>query len=113
MPCQVYSRLLHPLNGVFATTILSKVTPGEGSVWRLLCAVLAATMVLAASTGVFAAGAPIRKPPVTVGGGGTPAPSSPTSGQGTGQVPIFGGCGGRRIRDPKTGQCRGPADIGR
>jgi len=24
----------------------------------------------------------------------------------------FNGCGGRRIRDPHTGQCRGPADFG-
>jgi hypothetical protein len=24
----------------------------------------------------------------------------------------FNGCGGRRIRDPKTHQCRGPADFG-
>jgi hypothetical protein len=25
----------------------------------------------------------------------------------------FGGCGGRRYRDPSTHQCRGPADVGR
>jgi hypothetical protein len=24
----------------------------------------------------------------------------------------FNGCGGRRVRDPHTGQCRGPGDIG-
>jgi hypothetical protein len=24
----------------------------------------------------------------------------------------FNGCGGRRVRDPKTHQCRGPADFG-
>jgi hypothetical protein len=26
-------------------------------------------------------------------------------------APIFGGCAGRRYRDPITHQCRGPADI--
>jgi hypothetical protein len=25
---------------------------------------------------------------------------------------IFGSCGGRRIRDPNTHRCRGPADFG-
>ena len=25
---------------------------------------------------------------------------------------IFGGCGGKRYRDPTTHQCRGPADFG-
>ena len=25
---------------------------------------------------------------------------------------VFGSCGGRRIRDPKTHRCRGPADFG-
>lgn len=25
---------------------------------------------------------------------------------------IFGSCGGRRVRDPNTNRCRGPADFG-
>ena len=27
-------------------------------------------------------------------------------------TPTFGGCGGKRYRDPSTHQCRGPADFG-
>jgi hypothetical protein len=27
-------------------------------------------------------------------------------------TPTFGGCGGKRYRDPNTHQCRGPADFG-
>jgi hypothetical protein len=87
---------------------------------RLFCAVLIAVMALASPACVLAAGAPIRKPPVVIPEAPGPSassapsvPSVPPERQGIGRVPIFGGCGGRRVRDPRTGQCRGPADIGR
>jgi hypothetical protein len=80
---------------------------------RLLLAVTTITATLAAPVGVLAAGGPIRKPPTTVG---TSAPSSPpasTAEQGVSHEPLFSGCGKGRVRDPRTNQCRGPADIGR
>ena len=36
--------------------------------------------------------------------------SSPAVPQAT--TPNFGGCGGKRYRDPHTHQCRGPSDFG-
>jgi hypothetical protein len=83
---------------------------------RLFLAVTTTAGLLAIPAGALAAGAPIRKPPATVGA--APAPSTPATTsvpaatQGIGQE-LLGGCGRGRVRDPKTNQCRGPADIGR
>jgi hypothetical protein len=38
----------------------------------------------------------------------TASPTKPT----TTEPLSFGGCGGKRYRDPNTHQCRGPADFG-
>jgi hypothetical protein len=79
---------------------------------RWILAVIATTATLALPTSVLAAGAPIRKPPVTVPESTPPSPPPAVS-----QTPLhgqlLGGCGGRRVRDPHTGQCRGPADLPR
>jgi hypothetical protein len=88
--------------------------------WRRFCALIAATTVLAVPADVLAAGAPIRKPPVDVTAlTAPPTPSAPAISsvpavvQGVTREQAFGGCGGRRVRDPQTHQCRGPADVGR
>jgi hypothetical protein len=82
---------------------------------RRMLAIVAATTILA-PVGVLAAGAPIRKPPVAVSGLTVPAistaPSAPALAAGMTQEQVFGGCGGRRVRDPRTNQCHGPGDIG-
>jgi hypothetical protein len=81
-------------------------------------------MALAFPVSLRAAGAPIRKPLVVVAGPHAPFGPSlpaitavpPTSSEEQRAIApehLFGGCGGRRIRDARTGQCRGPADIGR
>jgi hypothetical protein len=83
---------------------------------RLIVAVttIAATLAVPAHF-VFAAGAPVRKPPTSVGMAPPAAPAAPStpSVQGTGPEQLLGGCGRGRVRDPRTNQCRGPADIGR
>jgi hypothetical protein len=79
--------------------------------WRLFAIIAAATIL--APVGVLAAGAPIRKPPVAVSGLTVPAIiTAPALAPGMAQEQVFGGCGGRRIRDPRTSQCHGPGDIG-
>jgi hypothetical protein len=83
---------------------------------RLFVAVTTIAVALAVPAGVLAAGAPIRKPPTTVGAGTSSTPATPTVRsveQGTSHEQLFGGCGRGRVRDPRTNQCRGPADIGR
>jgi hypothetical protein len=86
--------------------------------WRLSCALIAAAMALVTPVQSLAAGAPVRKPPVDVTAITAPsAPTPPVSSnhsvvQGMTREQVFGGCGGRRIRDPQTNQCRGPADVG-
>jgi hypothetical protein len=84
---------------------------------RLFVAVTTITGMLAFPASALAAGAPVRKPPATVGAAtapSTPAPTSiPSATQSTGQEQLLGGCGWGRVRDPRTNQCRGPADIGR
>jgi hypothetical protein len=81
---------------------------------RLFAFVAAATLLVPLE--VLAAGAPIRKPPVTVSGLTVPAistaPSAHALAPGVTQEQVFGGCGGRRMRDPRTNQCHGPGDIG-
>jgi hypothetical protein len=82
--------------------------------WRMAFAIIAATTLLTAE--VLAAGAPIRKAPISVSALTVPAistaPSAPALVPGMTQEQVFGGCGGRRVRDPRTNQCRGPGDIG-
>jgi hypothetical protein len=61
---------------------------------------------------MLAAGTYTRKPPVAVTPSMVPsvperfAPAEISASQ------ILGGCGGRRLRDPQTRRCRGPADLG-
>jgi hypothetical protein len=73
-----------------------------------ILAVIATTATLALPSHVLAAGAPIRKPPVPESTSPSPPPPPVTPLHG-----LLGGCGGRRVRDPRTGQCRGPADLPR
>ena len=81
---------------------------------RLFFAILTATAVFVVPDCVLAAGAPVLKPPVAV-----PALTAPSTSryraatEGAAHEPAFGGCGGRRVRDPHTNQCRGPGDVGR
>jgi hypothetical protein len=51
--------------------------------------------------------------PVTVLGAGAyvPKPAIKTSEPWISQDTGFLGCGGKRVRDPKTQECRGPADF--
>jgi len=88
--------------------------------WRPVSAVLISIVALASPVCALAAGAPIRKPPVAASEPPGPSassapstPSAPSESRAVTHEPILAGCGGRRIRDPRTGQCRGPADIGR
>jgi len=73
---------------------------------RLSSALVVAALTLAVATGALAAGAYVRKEPIKA----SMLPSLPS-------VPSvslsesFNGCGGRRVRDPKTHQCHGPGDI--
>jgi hypothetical protein len=82
---------------------------------RLSIAVTTMTVILAIPATAIAAGAPIRKPPATVGAATAPSTPAttpiPSATQGTGQEQLLGGCGRGRVRDPKTNQCRGPGDI--
>jgi hypothetical protein len=84
---------------------------------RLFFAVTTITATLAVPACVLAAGAPIRKPPITVPAMTAPstpsAPTVPSVAEGISREQLFGGCGGKRVRDPRTNQCRGPADVGR
>jgi hypothetical protein len=72
----------------------------------LSSALVVAVLALAAASGALAAGAYVRKEPIKA----SVLPSLPS-------VPSvslsesFSGCGGKRVRDPKTHQCRGPGDI--
>jgi hypothetical protein len=65
-------------------------------------------LVLAFPSYALAAGAYVHKDPKPVEASVVPKlPTLPT-------VTLdesFNGCGGRRVRDAKTGQCRGPGDI--
>jgi hypothetical protein len=92
----------------------SLVMPWEAPMRRRILAVIATTATLALPTSVLAAGAPIRKPPVSVQESTPPSPPpAPLVSQTPPHQPLLGGCGGRRVRDPHTGQCRGPADVPR
>jgi len=81
---------------------------------RLFFAFVTATTALVFPDYVLAAGGPILKPPVSVPALTAPsAPRVPAATQGAPREQFFGGCGGRRVRDPHTNQCRGPAEVGR
>jgi hypothetical protein len=106
------------LNGTVDATIIALVMPWEAAVWRLFFALISAATALAAPVHVLAAGAPVRKPPVDVTAITAPSTTVPPASsihsvvQSVTREQFFGGCGGRRIRDPHTNQCRGPADVG-
>jgi hypothetical protein len=55
----------------------------------------------------LAAGAYVRKDPEPVKASVVPLPSIPS----VSASESFNGCGGRRVRDPKTGHCHGPGDL--
>jgi hypothetical protein len=76
---------------------------------RLFFAVIVASAALGAPTCLLAAGAYMPKPPVPVQASVLRAPSLPS----VSLEESFRGCGGKRVRDPKTHQCRGPGDIAR
>jgi hypothetical protein len=57
-----------------------------------------------------AAGAPIRGQPIQATTS-MPVPVVPSGALKREQV--LGGCGGKRVRDPVTKQCRGPGDLDR
>jgi hypothetical protein len=84
---------------------------------RLLCfgtvlAGVVAAIALVVPTGVLAAGAYMRKPPVKVTASMIPSLPDLSPSTGITASQILGGCGGRRTRDPQTHKCRGPADFG-
>jgi hypothetical protein len=64
-------------------------------------------MMLAASTYAFAKGAPSPPRVVAAGVFHLPRPHIPK----TSVQQVLGGCGGKRIRDPKTHKCVGPGDL--
>jgi hypothetical protein len=119
LPRIVQSPLLRAVTlNTAVVTIILVTARWEASMWRRFSfAVTTIIAALAIPASVLAAGAPIRKPPVTVPAMTAPstpsAPSAPAVEQGVSHEQLFGGCGGRRVRDPRTGQCRGPADVGR
>lgn len=67
----------------------------------------AAVLALAGSDHALAAGSYTHKDPIKASVL-PPLPTLPT----VTLEQSFNGCGGRRIRDPHTGACRGPAEIG-
>jgi hypothetical protein len=75
---------------------------------RLSSALLmAAAVALVGTSAALAAGSYTHKEPIKASVLPT-LPSLPT----VTLEQSFNGCGGRRIRDPHTGACRGPAEIG-
>jgi hypothetical protein len=64
-------------------------------------------MVLSLTTPgwALAAGAYVRKEPIKASA--TSLPTVPS----VSLSDSFNGCGGRRVRDPRTNQCRGPGDV--
>ena len=60
-----------------------------------------------------AAGAPIRGKPIQATTS-MPVPVVPSVPSGAlKREQVLGGCGGKRVRDPVTKQCRGPGDLDR
>lgn len=75
---------------------------------QLSSAVVVVALAVTIPNCVFAAGAYVRKEPIKASAL-TALPSVPS----VSLSESFNGCGGRRVRDPKTHQCRGPGDISR
>ena len=75
---------------------------------RLSSALVAVALALAIPGYALAAGAYVRKEPIKA----SVLPSLPSV-PSVSRSESFNGCGGRRVRDPKTHECRGPGDIAR
>jgi hypothetical protein len=75
---------------------------------RLIFVFILVTTALDPAPEVLAAGAYMPKQPIPVQASVLPLSSLPRFAPSE----IIGGCGGKRFRDPKTHQCRGPADFG-
>jgi hypothetical protein len=72
---------------------------------RLSATLVGMVLTLTAPGWALAAGAYVRKEPIKASV--APLPTVPS----VSLSESFNGCGGRRVRDPKTNQCRGPGDI--
>jgi hypothetical protein len=76
---------------------------------RLSSALVAVVLVSGIPSQPLAAGSEIsRKEPIKA----SMLPSLPSV-PSVSRSESFNGCGGRRVRDPKTRECRGPGDIAR
>jgi hypothetical protein len=73
---------------------------------RLSAILVGVVLTLIAPGWALAAGAYVRKEPIKA----SVVPSLPTI-PSVSLSESFNGCGGRRVRDPKTNHCRGPGDI--
>jgi hypothetical protein len=91
----------------FRGAVLTSFAELLGVTSRLCSILLLTTLAFAVPNYAQAAEANVRKGPVNV-----VLPQFPhLSSAGRGET--FNGCGRGRVRDPKTNQCRGPADISR
>lgn len=75
---------------------------------RLSSALIAVAFALSIPSYAPAAGAYVRKEPIKA----SMLPSLPRV-PSVSRSESFNGCGGRRVRDPTTHECRGPGDIAR
>jgi hypothetical protein len=76
---------------------------------RLSSALVALALALGIPSYALAAGSEVaRKEPIKA----STLPSLPSL-PSVSRHESFNGCGGRRVRDPKTHECRGPGDIAR
>jgi len=77
---------------------------------RLSSALMIATLAFAdLSYALAKGGSYVHKEPTPIGASVSPPLASLSS---VAASESFNGCGGRRVRDPRTRQCRGPADFG-
>jgi hypothetical protein len=77
---------------------------------RLSSALIAVALASTIPCYALAAGAYVRKEPIPIRASALPSlPSLPS----VSRSESFNGCGGRRVRDPKTHECHGPGDIAR
>jgi hypothetical protein len=85
---------------------------GSGRKVYMRCGFLVVVVTAVALTPAYvgAAGAPIRGEPIRATTSTAP-PVVPSVAVRREQ--LLGGCGGKRVRDPKTKQCRGPGDLSR
>jgi hypothetical protein len=74
---------------------------------RLSATLVGLVLTFVAPGWALAAGAYVRKEPIKASVASVPTIPSVSLSEG------FNGCGGRRVRDPRTNQCRGPGDISR